>query len=83
MIAQFFIIATVMVSKQIHYSLNADMGFNKEAVINFELPRDKDKGARHDKPLLNEIKSLPGVALASTGFLAPAAEGGCFYKPVI
>src|SRR5207247_463760 len=34
-IAQFFIIATLMVSKQINYSLNADMGFKKEAIINF------------------------------------------------
>ncbi len=77
-IAQFFIIATLMVSKQIHYSLNADMGFNKEAVINFEMPRDKEKGVKHDNPLLNEIKSLPGVAVVSTGFLAPATEGGAF-----
>ena len=28
-IAQFFVIATVMVSKQINYSLNADMGFQE------------------------------------------------------
>ncbi|MEP7141908.1 MAG: FtsX-like permease family protein [Ferruginibacter sp.] len=75
-IAQFFIIATIMVSKQINYSLNADMGFNKEAIINFDMPRDTV--ASHGKQLLNEIKSLPGVAIASTGFLAPASEGAAF-----
>lgn len=75
-IAQFFVIATVMVSKQINYSLNADMGFNKEAVINFDLPRDTV--ATHGRQLLNEIKSLPGISIVSTGFFAPADEGVAF-----
>src|ERR1022692_2164613 len=39
-IAQFFIIATFMVSKQIHYMLNKDLGFKKEAILNFETPFD-------------------------------------------
>ena len=65
-----------MVSKQINYSLNADMGFNKEAIINFDMPRDTV--AAHGKQLLNEIKSFPGVAIASTGFFAPADEGVAF-----
>jgi putative ABC transport system permease protein len=75
-VAQFFVIATVMVSKQINYSLNTDMGFNKEAVINFDMPRDTV--ATHGKQLLNEIKSIPGVAIASTGFFAPADKGVAF-----
>ena len=75
-IAQFFVIATVMVSKQINYSLNADMGFNKDAIINFDMPRDTV--AAHGKQLLNEIKSIPGIAIASTGFFAPADEGVAF-----
>ena len=52
------------------------MGFNKDAIINFDLPRDTV--ARHGKQLLNEIKSMPGVAIASTGFFAPADEGVAF-----
>jgi putative ABC transport system permease protein len=75
-IAQFFVIATVIVQKQINYSLNADLGFNKEAIINFNLPRDTVAG--HAKQLLAEIKSIPGLAMASTGFLAPADEGVAF-----
>ena len=75
-IAQFFIIATVMVSKQINYSLHSDMGFNKEAVINFNMPRDTVAG--HRRQLLAEIQSLPGVAVASTGFLTPADKGAAF-----
>ncbi len=75
-IAQFFVIATVMVSKQINYSLTSDMGFNKEAVINFDMPRDTV--AAHGQQLLNSIKSIPGVAMASTGFFAPADAGVAF-----
>jgi hypothetical protein len=35
-IAQFFIIATVMVGKQIQFTLNKDLGFRKDAIINFQ-----------------------------------------------
>lgn len=75
-IAQFFVIATVVVSKQINFSLHADMGFNPDAIINFDLPRDTV--ASHEKAFLTQIRSLPGVALASSGFFAPADEGVAF-----
>ena len=76
-IAQFFVIATVMVSKQINYSLNADMGFRKDAILSFGLPR-QDTVANHRSVLLNEIKAIPGVKMASRGFLTPADEGAAF-----
>ncbi len=76
-IAQFFVIATVMVSKQINYSLNADMGFRKDVVLSFDLPR-QDTVAIHRSVLLNKIKALPGVQMASRGFLTPADEGAAF-----
>ena len=76
-IAQFFVIATVMVSKQINYSLNADMGFNKDAIVSFDVPRS-DTVPNHRVQLLNEIKNIPGVKMASRGFLTPAAEGAAF-----
>ncbi len=75
-IAQFFIIATLMVSKQINYSLNADMGFKKEAIINFDTPRDTV--ASHTPQLLNAINAVPEVELASTGFFSPADIGVAF-----
>jgi ABC-type antimicrobial peptide transport system permease subunit len=75
-IAQFFIIVTIMVSKQINYSLNADLGFNKDAIITFNTPRDTI--ASHKQQLLNSIKAIPGVELAATGFLSPADKGVAF-----
>ncbi len=76
-IAQFFVIATVMVSRQINYSLNSDMGFRKDAVLSFDVPRE-DTVANHRTQLLNEIKSIPGVQMASRGFLTPADKGAAF-----
>jgi len=76
LIAQFFVIATLMVSKQINYSLTADMGFDKEAVFNFDAPRDTV--ATHSIRLIEGIRALPGVEVASTGFLAPADAGVAF-----
>ncbi|MET0243815.1 MAG: FtsX-like permease family protein [Flavitalea sp.] len=76
LIAQIFVIATLMVGKQIRYSMDADIGFNKEAVINFRTPRDaKGTGA---KKLIAGIRTLPGVQVASTGFFAPADMGVAF-----
>ena len=76
-IAQFFVIATLMVVKQINYSLNADLGFKKDAIISFELPR-ADTIPAHRLRLLNEIKAIPGVSIASRGFLPPADDGASF-----
>ncbi len=75
-IAQFFIIGTFMVSKQIHYTLNADMGFRKDAILNFEMPRDTSRS--HHAQLMDEIKAIPEIQMASMGFLPPAMEGAAF-----
>jgi len=75
-VAQFFLIATVMVSKQIYYVLHADMGFRKDAILTFNTPRDSI--ANHHSFLLEELKALPGVELVSRGFFSPATAGGAF-----
>ncbi len=75
-IAQFFIMATFMVSKQINYSLNADLGFNKDAIITFNTPRDTV--ATHTQQLLNSIHAIPEVEIAATGFFSPADKGVAF-----
>ncbi|SEL53850.1 ABC transporter permease [Parapedobacter koreensis] len=74
-VAQFFILATFIVTQQINYSLDADMGFDKEAVIKFDTPRDQEQKRT---ALLHTIQSLSGVELASSGFLAPADQGMSF-----
>ncbi|MGK6350411.1 ABC transporter permease [Parapedobacter sp. DT-150] len=75
-IAQFFILATVIVSQQINYSIDSEMGFDKEAVFKFDTPRDTVEA--HRTQLLHAIQSTPGVELTSTGFFAPADRGMSF-----
>jgi putative ABC transport system permease protein len=75
-VAQFFVIATFMVTKQINYSINADLGFNKDGIITFTLPRDTV--TTHRQQLLNTINAVPEVEVASTGFFSPADQGAAF-----
>ncbi|HEY4336084.1 MAG TPA: ABC transporter permease, partial [Puia sp.] len=37
-IAQFFVIATLIVSKQIHFGLSQDLGFRRTAILTFDSP---------------------------------------------
>jgi len=75
-IAQFFIISTLMISKQIYFVLHADMGFQKEAILTFNIPRDSAQTTRNH--LLQDLQNIPGVSMASSGFTAPAMMGGAF-----
>jgi len=70
--AQFFVIATLMMSKQIHYMLHADMGFQKNAIFTFSLPRDTTNTFRVQ--LQQRLQSIPGIKMVSNGFFAPAME---------
>lgn len=72
-IAQFFVIATLMVSKQINYSINSNMGFTTDGIITFDTPQDTI--ASHGQQLLNEINAIPEVAVAASGFYSPADVG--------
>jgi ABC-type antimicrobial peptide transport system permease subunit len=71
-IAQFFIMGTLLVSKQIRYMLNRDLGFNKEAVLSFGTPRS-DTSRTHRMFLLDEIRKIPGVRLASMANNVPSS----------
>src|SRR3546814_229881 len=75
-IAQFFILATLIVSQQISYSIDSDMGFDTTAIFELDVPRDTAEAK--SRQLLHTVQSLPGVELASTSFYAPADLGVSF-----
>ena len=75
-IAQFFIICTLMIGKQLYFVLHADMGFQKEAILTFHIPRDSIQPLK--LPLLHRLQSIPGIEIVSNGFTPPAMEGGAF-----
>lgn len=73
-VAQFFIIATLIVSKQIHYSLSRDLGFRKNAIIVANTPfhdaRDNNRRALQEK-----IAAIPEVEMVSRGSYTPIIGG--------
>jgi ABC-type antimicrobial peptide transport system permease subunit len=73
-IAQFFIMATMLVSKQIYYALHKDLGFKKDAIVFAETPY-KTRKAATNMVMANKLRSLPGVAMVSVGFEPPSSDG--------
>ncbi len=71
-IAQFFIIATLIVGQQVYYSLSKDLGFKKDAIAYIRLPW-KDKSQTKKSVLLQKIKSQEGIELACLANSAPSS----------
>lgn len=74
-IAQFLIIATLVVSKQINYSLNKELGYKKEAIVIFNTRwnfHSKEKDNRRFI-LMDKLKNIPGIEKISLGSSAPAS----------
>jgi len=69
-IAQFFIMATILVSKQIYYAIHKDMGFKKDAILIVNSPQ-KNRQERLNQVLLNKFRAIPQVELVSKGGEAP------------
>lgn len=63
-IAQVFIIGTILVAKQISFTLNKDLGFKKDAVVYFQTTF-YDTNKTHRPYLLDKISKIPGVAMVS------------------
>ena len=72
-IAQFFIMATVMVGKQIHYAINKDLGFKKDAILWINTPfksREDNRAAL----LMNKLHAIPQIEMISAGNDAPSSD---------
>ncbi|GGA97299.1 ABC transporter permease [Mucilaginibacter rubeus] len=72
-IAQFFIMATILVSQQIYYALHKNLGFKKDAILIINTPWQTSK-ASTNQVLLNEFRSMPQVALVGLGNDPPSAD---------
>lgn len=70
MIAQFFIIAALVVSRQVDFSLHQDLGYRQEAILNFSIP-PRVAADRHVS-FINSLQTIPGVERVSSGFIPPA-----------
>jgi putative ABC transport system permease protein len=75
-IAQFLIIATLVVSKQINYSLSKDLGYKREAIVTVNTRWDFFKKEKDNRRfvLLDKIRTIPGIERVSLGSSAPASS---------
>jgi putative ABC transport system permease protein len=71
-IAQFFIMATVLVSKQIYYALHKDLGFKKDAIVIINSPY-KSRTISKNTAFLNDLHALPQVQMISVGSNPPSS----------
>ncbi|MGB4771256.1 MAG: ABC transporter permease [Chitinophagaceae bacterium] len=76
-IAQFLVIATLVVGKQISFSLNKELGYKKDAIVYFSLPWSfsSDNPDLRSATLLEKLKSIPEVDMVSLAGASPAHNG--------
>ncbi|HEX8024503.1 FtsX-like permease family protein [Mucilaginibacter sp.] len=72
-IAQFLLMATIFVSRQIYYALHKNLGFKKDAILVINTPWENTK-ASSNQVLLNEFRLMPQVALVGLGNDPPSAN---------
>ncbi len=72
-IAQIFIIATLLVGKQINFLLSKDMGFKTEAIATIISPRDENELAKKEL-FIQKLKAIPQIKNACLGNTTPASN---------
>ena len=73
-IAQVFLISVLLVSKQISFATNKDMGFRKEAIVNFYMPDFLNIGDKGEV-LKAKLQGIPEISAVSFGSQSPAFSG--------
>jgi len=67
-----FIIGTMMMGRQIHYMINTDLGFKKDAIVTISLPGGTEN---QHAALAREISRITGVSRVSISSNSPGARG--------
>ncbi len=71
-VAQVLVLGSIIVAKQVSYTLNKDLGFRKDAILVFHTPYNDPM---HQKLiLLDRIRNIPQVSLVSLSNNPPASE---------
>jgi predicted permease len=71
-IAQVFVIATLLVGRQISYALNMDMGFRKDAILYFRTDWREKAGKKNS--LVAQLKTIPGIEMISVATDPPSSN---------
>lgn len=81
-IALFVFVAAAVISQQVSYFFNKDLGYNKEFIFSVTAPRDWSvEGVRKMETIRKEMARLPEVTEASISYEIPNGRNG-FSAPV-
>lgn len=76
-ISLFVICATFIVSDQIKFLFNKDLGYDKDQIVHVRTPRDwSPQGVQEMITLRNELERLPEIKSASLAFEIPDGQAG-------
>ncbi len=73
MVAQVFIIATLVVGKQLYYIMHTDMGFKTENIAYINIPRPNNTPQVKKERLFRTLKDIQGLSNISYGRATPAS----------
>ena len=71
--SQVFILGTIIVATQSKFMLNKDMGFKKDAIVNFYTSWDEIENGKRDV-FMNKLRQIPEIEMISLGD-SPAKNG--------
>ncbi len=74
-VAQVFVIGVLVINKQIRFAQAQNMGFRKEAVINFYVPFDLTNPTDKKQLLKQKLSAIPDIQAVSLGNQSPAFAG--------
>jgi putative ABC transport system permease protein len=73
-ISQILIICTIVIASQVSYSKNADLGFNKDAIVMLPVPATDSVGRTKMQTLKNRLQQVAGTKEITFCSEAPASE---------
>jgi len=75
LIAQLLVIGTLVMINQMDYFKNFSLGFDKDAIVNVNIPTDSISHLKIDA-LRNQLQQLPGIKQVSYSFASPSDNNG-------
>ncbi len=76
-IALFILISAFIITQQVDYFFDKDLGYNKDFVLSAQVPRDwTDDGVEKMEVIRNEFESLPYITKSSLSFEIPNGNNG-------
>lgn len=74
-VAQIFLIIVVLMGKQIKYLVNHEMGFKKEAIVNFSIPNTPSGSSSLKYSFVQQLNTISGISQVSVASAPPIRRG--------